>query len=68
MNLALAVSWPRRWMRVFSTTPMAFLFAHADAVYSHTSARERALARVCYGSLVLGALARFLCGALMRWA
>lgn len=67
MNVAIAVTWPRRLLRMLDHSPAWVLFANTDLMYRHTSVRERCLARACHGLELLSFATLLFYAALLTW-
>ena len=52
VNVALALSWPRRIMHWFDTRAVLGLHAHSETMYRHTSGVDRFLGRSFYWTMV----------------
>ena len=62
VNVAVALSWPRRIMRWFDARAVLGVHANSETMYRHTSGPERFLARAFYWSLVFSCVSLALFG------
>ena len=65
VNVAVALSWPRRIMRWLDSRAVLGLHAHSETMYRHTSGLDRFLARAFYWTLIFSCLWPVFC-ALVR--
>ncbi len=56
INVAQSLAIPKKIIRKFRTTKLAFLYANADILHKHTNKFDRLLAACFYWSLIATAL------------
>ncbi len=56
INAAVALSWSRRLKWRLDQGPLSDFYANTEVLYRHTSAGDRLLARVFYGTLLFSCL------------
>ena len=66
VNVAVALSWPRRIMRWLDSRAVLGLHAHSETMYRHTSGLDRFLARASYWTLISCCLCLVLYGVAQR--
>ena len=66
VNVAVALSWPRRIMHWLDTRAVLGLHANSETMYRHTSGLDRVLARAFYWTMVFGCLWVVFCGLVRR--
>lgn len=52
INVAMALTFPRKWNRVLRSSPLGDYFANADKLYQYTKVIDRIIARILAGLLI----------------
>ena len=60
-NVAIALSWPRSFVRRVDKGRLAFLHANSDAIYRHTTKLDRFLGRAFFWMLMVSGVWLVVC-------